>query len=165
MCGPSLSVWDWDGIIRPKIYILVASSHPVCSLLLYFTVKFQRLFYFFILWESFLFVTCFQSYVKTLSASFLMYIYFSFVSQIQSLITTLIILCTAVETFPRFDTATMDDKTRRMLFSCLLRFIQGSMAIFSSFVLVVNSSNVIEIILNFTAVNFISNIDGKNTLM
>ena len=74
-------------------------------------------------------------------------------------------ICTAVETFPRFDTATIDDKTRRMLFSCLLRFIQGGMAIFSSFVLVVNSSNVIEIILNFTAVNFISNIDGKNTLM
>ena len=92
-------------------------------------------------------------------------IYIVFVSQIQSLITTLTILCTAVETFPRFDTATIDDKTRRILFSCLLRFIQGSMAIFSSFVLVVNSSNVIEIILNFTAVNFISNIDGKNTLM
>jgi hypothetical protein len=70
--------------------------------------------------------------------------------------------CTAVETFPRFDTATNDDKTRRLIFSCLLRFIQGGMAIFSSFVLVVNSSNVIEIILNFTAVNFISNIDGKN---
>ena len=75
-------------------------------------------------------------------------------------------ICTAVETFPRFDTANNDDdKTRRMIFSCILRFIQGGMAIFSSFILIVNSSNVIEIILNFTAVNFISNIDGKNTLM
>ena len=70
-------------------------------------------------------------------------------------------ICTAVETFPRFDTANNDDKTRRVIFSCLLRFIQGGMAIFSSFILIVNSSNVIEIILNFTAVNFISNIDGK----
>ena len=68
-----------------------------------------------------------------------------------------------VETFPRFDTATNDDRTRRVIFSCFLRFVQGGMAIFSSFVLVVNSSNVIEIILNFTAVNFISNIDGKNS--
>ena len=73
-----------------------------------------------------------------------------------------IYICKAVETFPRFDTATNDDKTRRVIFSCFLRFMQGGMAIFSSFVLVVNSSNVIEIILNFTAVNFISNIDGKN---
>jgi hypothetical protein len=66
---------------------------------------------------------------------------------------------TAVETFPRFDKAKLGDKTRCMVVSCALRFIQGSLAILAVVLLVVTTSDVIEIILNFTAVNFISGFD------
>jgi hypothetical protein len=66
---------------------------------------------------------------------------------------------TAVETFPRFDKAKPGDKTRCMVFSCTLRFVQGSLAILAVLLLVVTTSDVIDIILNFTAVNFISGFD------
>lgn len=44
-------------------------------------------------------------------------------------------------------------------FSCTLKFIQGLLATFSTLLLVVTSNQVVDIILNFTAVNFISNLD------
>ena len=65
----------------------------------------------------------------------------------------------AVETFPRFDQATSTDRIRCMVFSCTLRFTQGCLAICVALMLVISSSNVIDIILNFTAVNFISALD------
>ena len=65
----------------------------------------------------------------------------------------------AVETFPRFDQANSTDRIGCMVFSCTLRFTQGCLAIFVALMLVITSSNVIDIILNFTAVNFISKLD------
>lgn len=43
--------------------------------------------------------------------------------------------------------------------ACLLRFIQGLFACYTAWLLVMVSSDVIDIILNFTAVNFISSLD------
>jgi len=65
----------------------------------------------------------------------------------------------AVDIFPRFDKATVDDKAGRVACSCILRFLQGILATSAVFLLVMTSSEVIEIILNFTAVNFISKLD------
>lgn len=87
-------------------------------------------------------------------------------TQVMSLLTycifadaTLKDIVTSVETFPRFDKANPGDKIYRIIFSCILRFTQGMMATFVVFLLVVNTSDVIDIILNFTAVNFISDFD------
>jgi len=66
----------------------------------------------------------------------------------------------AVETFPRFDQATSRDRIGCMVFSCTLRFTQGFLAIIVALILVITSSNVIDIILNFTAINFISQLDN-----
>jgi len=60
--------------------------------------------------------------------------------------------------FPRFD-QTNKDKTGCMIFSSVLRFTQGMLAIIAVLLLVMTSSDVIDIILNFTAVNFISAMD------
>jgi len=65
----------------------------------------------------------------------------------------------AVEQFPRFDRTKPDDRHWLVVFSCFLRFCQGFMAIFATFLLIVTTSDVIEIILNFAAVNFISTLD------
>jgi hypothetical protein len=43
--------------------------------------------------------------------------------------------------------------------SCVLRFAQGFLACFTVFLLVMISTDVIDIVLNFTAVNFISSLD------
>jgi hypothetical protein len=48
-----------------------------------------------------------------------------------------------------------------MVFSCTLRFTQGALATAAALLLVVTSSEVIDIVLNFTAINFISALDGK----
>jgi len=66
---------------------------------------------------------------------------------------------TAVETFPKFSKAKEGDKIRCMVFSCVLRFTQGMLAIIVVLLLVINTADVIDIILNFTAVNFISGFD------
>ena len=65
----------------------------------------------------------------------------------------------AVESFPRFDQATNDDHVRLACFSCFLRFTQGLLAIFATLLLIMTSSDVIDIILNFAAVNYISTLD------
>jgi flagellar biosynthesis protein FlhB len=70
---------------------------------------------------------------------------------------------TSIETFPRFDKVDKksDKNVACMVFSCLLRLIQGSLAIIAALMLVITASDVIEIILNFTAINYISTLDGK----
>ena len=44
--------------------------------------------------------------------------------------------------------------------ACVLRFAQGMLACFTVFLLVMTSEDVIDIVLNFTAVNFISSMDN-----
>ncbi|VEU41669.1 unnamed protein product [Pseudo-nitzschia multistriata] len=60
-----------------------------------------------------------------------------------------------VETFPR----DLKEATNSMVFSCVLRISQGFMAAMTAFVLIITAENVIDIVLNFTAVNFISHLD------
>jgi hypothetical protein len=64
-----------------------------------------------------------------------------------------------VELFPHFKQATSHDKIGCMVFSSILRLSQGILAIIVTLFLIVTTSIVIEIILNFTAVNFISHLD------
>jgi len=61
----------------------------------------------------------------------------------------------SVETFPTHST----EATKSMVFSCVLRFSQGGLAMFVTLLLIVTTENVIEIVLNFAAVNFISYLD------
>ena len=65
----------------------------------------------------------------------------------------------AVETFPNFAKAKEGDKIGPMVFSCFLRFTQGTLATIVVLLLVIQTQDVIDIILNFTAVNFISGFD------
>ena len=65
----------------------------------------------------------------------------------------------AVETFPKLSKVQPGDKVNCMIFSCFLRFSQGILATMVVFLLVINTQDVVEIILNFTAVNFISGFD------
>lgn len=65
----------------------------------------------------------------------------------------------AVFLFPRSWQGNKSGLVRWMRFSCFLRFLQGIVAIFASWLLVMKSENVVDIILNFTAVNFISSLD------
>jgi len=68
-------------------------------------------------------------------------------------------IITAVHTFPNFELATTDDKIWCIVLSCTLRFMQGGFATFVAFILVFTSDNVIDVILNFTVLNFISALD------
>eukprot|EP00535_Pseudo-nitzschia_heimii_P001540 CAMPEP_0197186162 /NCGR_PEP_ID=MMETSP1423-20130617/13332_1 /TAXON_ID=476441 /ORGANISM="Pseudo-nitzschia heimii, Strain UNC1101" /LENGTH=1231 /DNA_ID=CAMNT_0042637391 /DNA_START=214 /DNA_END=3905 /DNA_ORIENTATION=+ len=68
-------------------------------------------------------------------------------------------IVTAIEMFPRFDRAARDDMVHHMVFSCVLRFTQGVLATVCVLLLVIQTSDVIDIILNFAAVNFISGFD------
>jgi len=61
----------------------------------------------------------------------------------------------SVETFPKRSA----DATRCMVFSCVLRFLQGGLATLVTLLLIITSESVIEIVLNFAAVNFISYLD------
>ena len=72
----------------------------------------------------------------------------------------------AVEQFPRLDRV-RGEGTRLVIFSCLLRFIQGFLATSATLLLIITTPNVVEIILNFTAVNYISNLDetGKRAFV
>jgi hypothetical protein len=64
-----------------------------------------------------------------------------------------------VELFPSLKQATSDDKVGYMVFSSILRLSQGILAIIVILFLIVTTSNLIDIILNFTAINFISSLD------
>jgi hypothetical protein len=68
-------------------------------------------------------------------------------------------IAVGVELFPSFKQKTPDDKIGCMVFSSILRLSQGILAIIVTLFLIITTSDVIEIILNFTAVNFISNLD------
>lgn len=68
-------------------------------------------------------------------------------------------ICTAVETFPNFRRVKPGDKVGLIITSCILRLLQGVLATFVVFLLVGSTVDVIDIILNFTAVNFISAFD------
>jgi hypothetical protein len=66
----------------------------------------------------------------------------------------------AVELFPRFEQATSEDKVGCMVFASILRLSQGIFAITVTLLLIVTTSTTIDIILNFTAINFISTLDN-----
>jgi len=64
-----------------------------------------------------------------------------------------------VEMFPPFWAHDSTGLTWRMKISSFLRCVQGGLAIFAVFLLVMTASDVIEIVLNFTAANLISLLD------
>jgi len=66
----------------------------------------------------------------------------------------------AVEMWPNFRKVQKGDEVNMIMLSCFLRFAQGLLASCVVLLLVVSTSDVIEIILNFTAVNFISGFDN-----
>ena len=89
------------------------------------------------------------------------------VTQFLSLVTSVIFvdssvddIVTAVQNFPNFSLATSEDKVWCMALSSSLRFLQGMSTLVVSFFLVFNSNNVIDVVLNFTALNFISALDN-----
>eukprot|EP00536_Pseudo-nitzschia_multiseries_P002876 jgi/Psemu1/184676/e_gw1.41.118.1 len=67
----------------------------------------------------------------------------------------------AVDMFPRLRKTRMKGGVFCMTLSCVLRIVQGSLAIFAVFLLVITSSDVMEIVLNFTAANLISLLDDS----
>jgi len=66
---------------------------------------------------------------------------------------------TAVEQFPRSDRVKKEDKAWLMRLSCSLRFFQGFLAVVATMMLIITGESVVEIILNFAAVNYISTLD------
>ena len=88
-------------------------------------------------------------------------------TQFLSLVTSVVFVdssvsdvITAINTAPNYKIATKYDKVGSMALACFLRCIQGLFAVIVSVFLVFNSTNVIEVILNFTALNFISTLDN-----
>jgi len=65
----------------------------------------------------------------------------------------------AIQMFPQLCKNNQNEKKWGVAFSCILRSIQGLLAVIAVFLLVMTSSDVTEIVLNFTAVNFISLLD------
>lgn len=63
---------------------------------------------------------------------------------------------TAVEMWPKIKKSKKEDKIHMIMLSCCLRFSQGIAASIVVLLLVITTSDVIDLILNFTAVNFIS---------
>jgi len=66
---------------------------------------------------------------------------------------------TAVRTYPRSSKIQSGDQVWIMRLSCVLRLIQGASAMIATLLLILTSNTVVDIILNFTAVSFISNLD------
>eukprot|EP00536_Pseudo-nitzschia_multiseries_P016330 jgi/Psemu1/220980/e_gw1.1078.1.1 len=66
---------------------------------------------------------------------------------------------TAVEMWPTMSKAKPEDRAWLILTSCLFRFSQGLLATIVVLLLVINTSDVVDIVLNFTAVNFVSAFD------
>lgn len=85
--------------------------------------------------------------------------FFSLLSSLIFVDTSIMDIITAVHTFPTFSLVTHKDNVWRMAFSCFLRLLQGLLSLFTSLFLVFSSDDVIDIILNFTALNFISTLD------
>ena len=65
----------------------------------------------------------------------------------------------AVELFPRRDRTRGDDNYYGAVFACALRMSQGLLATLVTWLLIVTTADVVEIILNFAAVNYISGLD------
>eukprot|EP00536_Pseudo-nitzschia_multiseries_P014994 jgi/Psemu1/216542/e_gw1.800.32.1 len=66
----------------------------------------------------------------------------------------------AVEAFPNFSKVANGDKVKCMVFSSMVRCLQGFLAMFAAFLLIITSNTAVEIVLNFSAVNFISSMDN-----
>ena len=66
---------------------------------------------------------------------------------------------TATQIFPWKISRKVHDRVWCLRFSCFLRWLQGVLAIATVWLLVMSAETVIDIILNFTAINFISNLD------
>jgi hypothetical protein len=73
--------------------------------------------------------------------------------------TSVMDIVAALQMFPRLSDVSVEDPVKCMLFSCLCRGVQGLLAVLTTAILVVTSDTVIDIILNFTAMNFISELD------
>jgi cell division protein FtsB len=71
----------------------------------------------------------------------------------------------AVQHFPRRSQVQPGDAVGCIGFSCLLRGVQGILAAFTLLLLVITSDNVVDIILNFAAVSFISNLNAAAFLL
>jgi len=67
---------------------------------------------------------------------------------------------TALDLFPQRDKLTKNDKYWCMAFSCVLRFAMGFMTIVVTLIMLLTNTSVIDTILDFLAMNFISDI-GK----
>jgi len=88
------------------------------------------------------------------------------VTQILAILSSLVFpeaslldISTAIQMFPQLCKNNQNEKVWGVAFSCILRSIQGLLAVIAVFLLVMTSSDVTEIVLNFTAVNFISLLD------
>jgi hypothetical protein len=85
-----------------------------------------------------------------------------FISLLSSVIfvdTSILDIITAIHTFPAFRMSTRADNVWLMALSCILRFLQGACSVGASLILVFSTDDVIEIVLNFTALNFVSTLD------
>ena len=65
----------------------------------------------------------------------------------------------AVHSFPTYSMVTKRDNFWNLAFSCILRFTQGFLAQLVMLILIFNTNDPIDIILNFTALNFVSQLD------
>ena len=63
--------------------------------------------------------------------------------------------------WPSFSEATKDDPVYCMILSCILRGFQGYLATMAVFLVVITTPSVVDIILNFTALSFISSLDDE----
>ncbi len=63
--------------------------------------------------------------------------------------------------WPAFSKATKDDPVHCMVISCVLRAFQGYLATMAVFLVVITTPSVVDIILNFTALSFISSLDDE----
>jgi len=66
---------------------------------------------------------------------------------------------TAVEMWPTASKAKPEDRLWLLMISTILRFAQGFLATVVVFLMVINTADVVDIVLNFTAVNFVSAFD------
>jgi len=71
---------------------------------------------------------------------------------------SLLDVITAIETSPRYSKRKKTDNFPCMIFSCIVRFTQGIMTVFAAFLLIITSAEVMDILLNFMAMSFVSNI-------
>ena len=67
----------------------------------------------------------------------------------------------AYQYFPIRSKATKDDPVKGMILSCFLRACQGYLATIAVFLVVITTPSVVDIILNFTALSFISSLDDE----